>query len=57
MALAPLDHEVAAVVLANAAGNSAAKIAVVQPAEDDLADPVERLAELRTAGLTGMDMG
>ena len=54
MRLAGLDDEFAPVSLSDAAGNHASEITVTEPVEDDLNEALERLAELRSAGLTGV---
>ena len=57
VAFTRLDHEVAPVVLADPAGDGAAEVAMAQAVENDLADPIERLAELRPAGPAGIGWG
>src|SRR5262249_15519157 len=56
VALPGLDHDFAAFVLADLAGNRAAEVAVAQPVENNLAETVESLTELRPAGLAVMGM-
>ena len=52
-----LDHEIAAVVLADPAGNRASEVAMAQTVENDLVNLIERLALLRAAGLVGVGKG
>ncbi len=54
---AGLDHEVAAVVLADHARNGAAEVTVAQPIKHDLADAVKGVAKLGTAAFGGIGMG
>jgi hypothetical protein len=49
VALTGFYYELAAIVLADPAGNGAAAVAVAQSVENDLADPLERFTELRPA--------
>ena len=52
--LAGLDDELATVSLPDAARNRAPEVTMAEPVEDNLNETIERLTELRPAGLAGI---
>jgi hypothetical protein len=51
VALARLDHKLTSVAFADPTRDGASEMAMAKPIENDLADPIKRIAELRAAGL------
>jgi hypothetical protein len=56
MALARLDHEVAALPLANDTGDGATEMPVPKTIENDLSNPIERFTQLRAGGRAGIGL-
>jgi hypothetical protein len=52
--LAGFDNEFAAASLSDAARNRATEVTMTKPVDEDLNEPLKRLAELRSAGLLGI---